>query len=34
MTPLHWAVKEGYLNVVHYLIELGADIEARDVKGV
>jgi ankyrin repeat protein len=29
-TPLHFACKEGYLEVVKLLIELGADKEAKD----
>lgn len=30
MTPLHWAVKNGHLNVVNYLIERGANLNSKD----
>lgn len=29
-TPLHYAACEGYLEVVHILVEHGAGVEARD----
>ena len=28
-TPLHWAAKMGHLTVVEYLINHGADINAK-----
>ena len=30
VTPLHYACRGGYLQIVEYLIENGADIEAQD----
>jgi hypothetical protein len=32
-TPLHWAAKEGYVNVARLLLERGADLNARDNNG-
>ena len=29
-TPLHFACKHGYIHIVQFLIEKGADIEAKD----
>ena len=30
ITPLHWACPGGHLPIVQYLIENGADLEAKD----
>jgi ankyrin repeat protein len=32
MTPLHWAAREGHLEVVRLLLERGADKEARPTR--
>ncbi|WP_353279072.1 ankyrin repeat domain-containing protein [Wolbachia endosymbiont (group B) of Longitarsus flavicornis] len=32
-TPLHWASKGGHLDVVEYLVSLGANIDAKDKNG-
>ncbi len=29
-TPLHWAVHEGYIDIVKYLVSIGADIHATN----
>ena len=29
-TPLHWAVNEGHVDVVRYLVEQGANINFKD----
>ena len=29
-SPLHWAVHEGYMDVVKYIISIGADIHATN----
>jgi len=30
MSPLHWAAENGHLSIVIYLIEKGADINAKN----
>jgi ankyrin repeat protein len=32
-TPLHWAARYGYLDVVKYLVEKGADVKAVNKDG-
>lgn len=29
-TPLHWACAKGHLPIVELLVEMGADLEAKD----
>ena len=31
LTPLHWAAKNGHLEVAKYLIKSGADVDAKDL---
>jgi len=30
MTPLHWAVEKGHIDVVKVLLDLGASVKARN----
>lgn len=32
-TPLHFAARAGHINIVNFLIEEGADVTSKDVKG-
>lgn len=34
MTALHWAAFNGYFDVVKYLVEAGANVDAKNSKGV
>lgn len=29
-TPLHWACAKGHLQIVELLVDMGADLEAKD----
>ncbi|VDD88128.1 unnamed protein product [Enterobius vermicularis] len=33
MTALHWAAFNGYFDVVKYLVEAGANVDAKNSKG-
>ena len=33
-TPLHWAAIQGEEGIVHILIEKGADMNIKDIRGV
>ncbi|KRX04705.1 Ankyrin repeat-containing domain [Pseudocohnilembus persalinus] len=32
-TPLHWAVRRNYIQIVNLLLEYGADVEHQDIAG-
>ena len=33
MTPLHWAVNEGHIDVVEFLLTSNADVNAKNALG-
>ena len=34
MSPLHLAADKGHLDIVNYLIMMGAQVDSKDVRGV